>query len=367
MDESLGTILKYMQLPERSSGYVVRWFLVLLIVVGLLSLLYWLGKVIMHGRDRLRIARATSTENLSEAERELILRAVRGRTRIIPELMLGSLGEFHRLFGPWMHDLMAKAPGDRAARNTLDSIFVLRKKLFGDVAYHFGSITSTVQMRIGQKVNLSFDYNGRSLTVNSVVLDVDGAAITCTSPHDGAEYLNFIQGHPFRVSFYRDNDGYYQFDTHALRNSEPGRAQFLLLAHALRIERIQSREFFREPARIPFSYRRYAWDHRPETRYLSDRLDSPESRQGMILNIGGGGILFNTDESLSRNDIISFDLPLGQEALIPEILGKVVLSEPDAEDPAKRRVHLQFLNIKPGEQDLIVRMIQQHKVDKEEA
>ncbi len=52
--------------------------------------------------------------------------------------------------------------------------------------------------------------------------------------------------------------------------------------------------------------------------------------------------------------------------MIPELLGKVVRAEPVPEEPGQMMVHLQFLNIKPAEQDLIVRMIQQHKVDKRE-
>ncbi len=366
MDESFREVLKYFQLPYRSPEYILRWILLILLIIGLLTVFYFIGRMMQRSRDRLRISRASSARELSGQERELILRAVRGRTRIIPELMLGSLSEFHRLFGPWMHELISKAPKDREARNTLDSIFVMRKKLFGDVVYHFGSITSTVQLRIGQKINLTFSYRGKDLTVSSVVLDVDGAAITCTNPRDGGEYLNFLQGHPFRVSFYRENDGYYQFDTYSLRQTETARAQFLLLAHALRIERIQSREFYREPAKIPFNYRRYAWDHRPETRYLSEDIVTPDYTEGLVLNIGGGGILFSACDNLSRNDIIEFNLPLGQEAMIPELLGKVVRAEPVPEEPGQMMVHLQFLNIKPAEQDLIVRMIQQHKVDKRE-
>jgi c-di-GMP-binding flagellar brake protein YcgR len=367
VDESFREVLKYFELPHRSPEYIQKWVLMVLLMIGLLTVLYFIGKLMQRSRDRLRISKASNARELSDEERELILRAVRGRNRIIPELMLGSLSEFHRLFGPWMHDLISKAPKDREARNTLDNIFVLRKKLFGDVVYHFGSITSTVQLKIGQKVNLTFNYRGKDLTVSSVVLDVDGAAITCTNPRDGAEYLTFVQGHPFRVSFYRENDGYYQFDTYSLRQTETARAQFLLLAHALRIERIQSREFYREPAKIPFNYRRYAWDNRPETRYLSEELATPESMEGLVLNIGGGGILFSSRDNLRRNDLIAFDLPLGQDAVIPDILGKVVRAEPVPEEPERMLVHLQFLNIKPSEQDLIVRMIQRHKVDKRES
>lgn len=364
MDESLRDVLKSFELPYRSPEYIQKWILVVLVFIALLALLYFLGSVMVKGRERYKIRRASDRQDLTREERALILRASRGRNKINPDLALGSIGEFHRLFGPLMHELISRALHDNEAKKMLDRIFVLRKRLFGDIAYHFGSLTSTIQLRLGQSLTLQFSHQERSYTLNVVVVDVDGAAITVTSPRDGGEFFRFDRGHPFKVSFYREGDGYYQFDSHALRSSKEEKQQFLLLSHALQIERVQSREFYREATSIAFSYRRYAWDQRPETRYEVSDGELEQSREGIIQNIGGGGIQFTARDNLERNDLIAFDLPLNPEAVIPDLLGKVVRVEKIPEDPEQVRVNLQFLNIKPAEQDLIVRMIQQRRIEK---
>jgi hypothetical protein len=370
MDESFRQILQYF-VVERSAAYLQKGLLIFLSMILVIVLIQVIGSYFLRRRNRIRMIEASDEMNLSVAERDLVLEAARGRERIDPKLMLGSIGEFHRLFGPLMHELIAKAPTDREAKNRLDTIFILRKKLFGDISYHFGSITSTIQLKIGQKVTLQYSHEGQSLSSPSMVVDVDGAAITVTSPRDGGHFQQFVQGHPFRLSFFRENDGYYQFDTHALRKTEPARQQFLLLAHALRIERIQSREFFRETTRITFKFRRFAWDNRPETRYLQAEEGEEKTGEGLILNLGGGGIFFLTSEPLTRNDVLTFDLPLIHEVMLPELMGKVVRVDRQPEEeviPGEERgytVNLQFLNIKTGEQDLIVRLIQQHKFRKE--
>jgi c-di-GMP-binding flagellar brake protein YcgR len=366
MDDSFSQILKGFQLPQRGMKDVEG---VLMVILGLVVFIVvvHLIQIAMANRKRRRVIRKSAqTSGLSNQELQVLLKAVNVKPKIDPLKVLNSLREFQRLFGPLMHELYEKMESDPTARRQLNLIFSLRKKLFGEVAYHFGPLSTTLQLSIGQHLTLTFDYLGRSITTNSVVLDVDSAAITVANPRYQNKHLRLVKDQPIKVLFYRTKDAEYQFNTVVLRSTEQDNQYFLLLAHDLNIQRIQTRQFYRVTTKIEFQFRRFVWDSQLDTRYLQKAEDKPEEYEGVIKNISAGGMMFSTEAKLEKNDILVFHLELSPELTIPDLLGKVLNIAEPYDRESKYLVHIMFVNIKTDEQDQIIRMILQEKVQKNE-
>jgi c-di-GMP-binding flagellar brake protein YcgR len=359
VNDSFSKVLKGFQLPQRGMDDVRAVLLVVLALIVLIVLVYLVHTAAIKKKRRRAILKSARDKKLSKQELRTILGTVNTKPMIDPMKVLSSLREFQRLFGPLMHELVDKMDIDPLARRQLNLIFSMRKKLFGEVTYHFGPLSTTLQLSIGQRLTLKLDYHGRSLTANSIVLDVDSEAITVSSPRLKGKHLRFVKDHPVDVMFFRDKDAEYQFKTLVLRGSETNQP-FLLLAHDLNIQRIQSREFYRITARISFKFRRFIWDSQLDNRYL----DKGEEQifGGVIQNISAGGMLFTTEAKLDKNDILVFSLQLGPELILSDLLGKVLNINQLPQREEKFQVHIRFINIKVAEQDQIIRMILQDKV-----
>lgn len=362
MDDSFRDVLKYLQFsgpgPEDIRLFVISISIyVALIVIAVLAHGY-----ISRRRERKAVIRAAKSHGLTREELKLVTSLSGKRSKVDPRKAFQSIRDFHRLFGPKMHELAASSDKDNQARHMLEGIFALRKKLFGDISYHFGSLTSTIQLRIGLKITLQFNVDDSPHNFNSIILDVDSGAITVANPSHQGNYFMLSKGHPVKVSFNRPEDGYYEFQTEVLRTVSKENRYFLLLAHADKIQRMQSRMYYRVPTRIEVEVNRFAWDHNPQNRYHSAESDSGETMSGLVVNIGGGGVLIRTKGNIQRNDLVTFDLPLTEETELSDVLGKVVSVEKQERDSETRNVHIQFLNLKQGEKDTIMKIIQQSKL-----
>ncbi len=366
MDDSFGEILKYLEFSGPDSGDIRLFVISISVYVVLMLATVLIHTYIRRQRERGALLKSAKAKGLTSAELELVTRLAGKRAKIDLRHVFSSIREFHRLFGPRMHELVAASEGDERARGLLDGIFSLRKKLFGDVSYHFGNLTSTIQLRIGQKITLRFDLQGSPFDFSSVVLDVDSEAITVANHGHGDGYFMLDGGQEVTVSFNRLEDGYYEFETRTLRAVSKDNQFFLLLAHADKIQRKQSRMFFRATARIEVEISRFAWDKNPQMRFHPGKTDTGEKMKGLVVNLGSGGVLLRTTGEMKKNDMVAFDLPLTEESRFDNVLGKVVDVVPGREGQEFADVHVQFLNLKRSDKDAIMRVIQQHKLTEAE-
>ncbi|MEA1996850.1 MAG: flagellar brake protein, partial [Gemmatimonadota bacterium] len=290
-------------------------------------------------------------------EKELLIEVAGRWPGINPKMILDSLRGFNRFFGPLIHELKDKVKESPEAHRQIHVIFALRKRLFGEVDYHFGNITGTIQLKTGQKISMEFIRLERELNLPSVVMDVDSEVITVITPTLEGKYFPFAKGDRFRVSFYRENEGYYQFETEALQAVEKKNPLFLFLSHSLQIERIQPRDFFHADYRIPFKFRFYPWNSSIGNRYLPSDEKQGEIKKGVLVNISRGEMVFTTEEKLSQNDLLFFNLQLNPQTTIPGLLGKVVsVAAKDAvKDGGKKenRVQMRFFNPNTSEEEMI--------------
>ncbi len=366
MDDSFREILKNMEYHGPGPAQI-RLAVISIVVYAVLILATVLVQAyIRRQRERRALLKSARAKGLSEAELELVRRLAGKGSRIDLRRVFHSIREFHRLFGPRMHELVVASEHDKRSREMLDGIFALRKKLFGDIPYHFGNLTSTVQLRIGQKIAIHFEFQGSAYNFNSVVLDVDSEAITVANPSGEDGYFLLDRGQRVKVSFSRPEDGHYEFETTTLRAVSLASQYFLLLAHADKIRRMQSRMFYRVASRIEVDISRFAWDKNPQQRYHSGKTDPGEKMQGLVVNLGGGGVLLRTTGDLRKNDLVTFNLPLTEEVRFDDVLGKVMEVVPGKDEGDFNSVHVQFLNLKGSDKDAIIKIIQQRKLTEAE-
>ena len=366
MDDSFRGILKHLEFhgpgPDDIRLVVISIIMYIVLIVATVLIHTYLRR----RRERRALLKSAKSRGLTSGELALVVTLAGKQSKVDLRKVFQSIREFHRLFGPKMHDLVAASEHDENAKKMLDGVFSLRKKLFGDVSYHFGSLTSTIQLRIGLKITVQLEYKGIAHNFNSVVLDVDSEAITIANSSFKGSYFMLDKDHPVKISFNRPEDGYYEFDTSVMRTVSSENKFFLLLAHADKIRRMQSRMYYRISARIEVELSRFAWNPDPEHRYHSGKVEAGEKMKGMVVNLGGGGVLIRTGGNLHKNDLVSFDLPLSDEEVLSDVLAKVVDIEDIQGDEEMKNVHVQFLNLKAADKDQIIKDIQQRKLTEAE-
>ncbi|MDF9407944.1 PilZ domain-containing protein [Pelotomaculum isophthalicicum JI] len=99
-----------------------------------------------------------------------------------------------------------------------------------------------------------------------------------------------------------------------------------------------------------------------EQEVLYAREEDDKYKRAKVINMSGGGLLFATREELQKDDELEIILELsyGEEL---NLKGRVVRVTEDSggDDKKQFMIGLQFLNIKKGEQDKIVRKILQEQ------
>lgn len=105
--------------------------------------------------------------------------------------------------------------------------------------------------------------------------------------------------------------------------------------------------------------RRRAWIRLPVNQYFLYARDETERyKKSRTINIGGGGLLFATDQEFNKKDkmIINIEMFPGKKI---NLVGEVVwISENSADiDSGRFLVGIRFINIRRGDQDYIVRRI----------
>jgi len=105
--------------------------------------------------------------------------------------------------------------------------------------------------------------------------------------------------------------------------------------------------------------KRRAWLRLPVNQYFLYARDETERyKKSRTINIGGGGLLFATDQEFNKKDkmIINIEMFPGKKI---NLVGEVVWTSENSADRDSKRflVGIRFINIRRGDQDHIVRRI----------
>ncbi len=348
MDESFREVLKNFVLPHQGPEVILEAVALVLALVALVMLILWLRRLVLRRQARRYLLASAAKHRLRPEEIRLLLAMMRRGSPVHPALVFGSVRGFNRFFGPLIHELTDRIRTSPEAHAQIHLIFGLRKKLFGDVDYHFGNIAATIQLKPGQRLMLEFNCEGHGrIYLPSVVLDSDSEAIAVLNPCLGQQGFRILRGQLFNVSFYREQDGYYRFQTHPVQDLEHPEDPVLLLAHADRLESLQPREYYHATYRVPVRYRVYAWDPQLTLRYRHERALSLGEQEGTVVAVGRGELVLSTAEQLHQNDLLFFTLKLSPDGPAEELAGKVVRWE-EQTDGGANRAFLKLIPAHPG-------------------
>ena len=177
---------------------------------------------------------------ISEGQTRLLKRITRARKLKQPERLISSAHTFERQVGAYAQDLAHRHPQHKRLRQ----IARLREDLGFDQLPTDQALISTRQIDRGQTVMIS-DYDETTheeILVPWLVLERDETVMEL-SPllHRGTEGHRIRRGEQIDVRFWREGDTEYHF--HTLVASVDG--ENLTVPHAIRIERMQNRDFYR--------------------------------------------------------------------------------------------------------------------------
>lgn len=106
---------------------------------------------------------------------------------------------------------------------------------------------------------------------------------------------------------------------------------------------------------------RRSWIRLPVNQYFLYAKDEAERyRKSKIINISGGGLLFATDQEIKQNDKLKINIEITPGKKL-NLTGEAVWISANPDDNTNGRflVGIQFVNIRKGEQDSIIRRILQ--------
>lgn len=112
-------------------------------------------------------------------------------------------------------------------------------------------------------------------------------------------------------------------------------------------ERMQRREFFRFNCMLPLKIAKVSDD--------PNKQDNAEMADGIIKDLGGGGIRFITNLELSERDSIKSHIILQNDLIIS--IGKVLHKQFFPKSTYKYQYRVEFVGILPSEQEKIVHFI----------
>lgn len=365
MDKSFSNILRYFQLPERSTEDVVHFVIVILFIIAVILAIELIKNYMGNSGVRRAMRKSARLRGLGDEDIAFLVSNVKAIGRVMPIKVFSDLKEFHKAFSPLMHDLVYRQETDAEARETLHRIFEIRRKIFGEVNYHFETLSTTLQLAIGQYIHLELEYQGENVSLSSRVVDVDADAITVINPRWNGIRLEIDSFCPVKVSFYRNNDGEYTFNTRNLKDTETD-SRFIFLEHTREIEKVKMMNYYRVKEQLLFNFKRYCWDNKLDNRFYPEDEERAQECEGFIHNISGGGMMFSTNESVQQNDILGFKLILDKGQVIPDLLGKVVKVVDMPNKEGWKFAELRFVNIKYDEQEMIAQMVVGRKKQSED-
>lgn len=166
------------------------------------------------------------------------------------------------------------------------------------------------------------------------------SAITIGVPIVQNQFISLREGTELEVIF---NDGVtaFSFSTKILKRFSNPIPSFHI-GYPSKIKKIQRRKFVRVPLFCPLKYH-----------VITEKEDS-EEKPGSIMDLSGGGLLFESQENLPPQTLIAIETKIGTNEI--EIPGLVIRSEKEDEKNVYR-ISVQFQDISERTRDKIIRYV----------
>lgn len=232
---------------------------------------------------------------------------------------------------------------------------------------------------IGDKVDVSRHQklkNGEDFPIlSSKVVDIiDDTTLVISMPMDKTVTVPLSSNEKVELFFYAQSS-ILSASANVLERYYEGKIPVVKLKFSSPLEKFQRRQFYRIECYIPFRYHvvseeemkkvlEFRGNDRTSNQKFYDYLqtfvdETTEWKDGVILDLSGGGMRFVTDVELQKQSplLLTVDITVGQETMSLNLMLIIISVEGKREVKGKYEVRARFYKIKDTFRDTIVKFV----------
>lgn len=211
-------------------------------------------------------------------------------------------------------------------------------------------------LQVGNKVDIKStapipEGQRRKVYASQVVEIIDSISLKITVPTLGTQLVPLAKGQRFVCSF-SSAKGLLEGEFVAGERMRDGNLPVIVLEIRTPLKKVQRREYFRYDCTLPMKYRYADRDEK----IPKDQLSKQDWKDGVILDLSGGGMRFVTQESIPRDSYVQFKLVLMVKGNYREfyIYGDVIHSKTKENNVKLHECRTQFMKLSEAERDMII-------------
>lgn len=214
-------------------------------------------------------------------------------------------------------------------------------------------------LSIGDKVDIrsmkaDLDEDRRNTYLSQIVDIVNSTQVKITMPTLGTKIVPLETGRRFECIFYTQK-GLYKGEFVVEERFKEGNLPVLLLEIRTPMKKVQRREYYRYDCTLPLKYR---FANRNE-KIPREKISELEWKDGVILDLSGGGMRFVVTESIPKDSFLQFNLVLEirEQYKAFYIYGEVISCKTKTNNVRLHECRVQFIRMSEPERDQIIAYI----------
>ena len=182
----------------------------------------------------------------------------------------------------------------------------------------------------------------------------DAVRIKITMPTSGTALVPLTPGKLYDCVFYT-SQGLRQGLFQVVTRFKEGNLPVIVMEMKSSLRKVQRREFFRMECTLPLKYRIAS----PDETIPKELLIDQEWKNGVVLDLSGGGMRFVVEENIKKDELVQFKLVLAVKEQYRElyIYGDVIHSKTKENNIRLHECRTRFNKISESDQDYIVAYI----------
>lgn len=214
-------------------------------------------------------------------------------------------------------------------------------------------------LAIGNKVDIRSmktvsDETRKSIYLSQVIDIVNSTQLIITMPSQGTKIVPLDLEQRYECTYYTAK-GLFQGEFVVKERYKEGNLPVILLEIRTPLKKVQRREYYRYDCTLPMKYRFASLDER----IPRENLHELEWKDGVILDLSGGGIRFVVTDSVPKDCMLQFNLVLEIQEQYKAfyIYGEVISSKVKNNNVRLRECRAQFVKLSEPERDQIISYI----------
>lgn len=189
----------------------------------------------------------------------------------------------------------------------------------------------------------------------SQVVEIAGAVdLKISMPTEGTRQVPLSAGEVFECCFYT-RKGLYQADFQVTDRFMEGNLPVIMMRIQRPLKKVQRREYYRYSCTLPMKYR--AADE--EEKLTDEELKNQEWKNGVVLDLSGGGLRFVVEDNLIKDQLYQFSLVLKVKEKLKNYLlyGNLIYTGSMPSNPRLHEGRIQFAYMDESVRDEIISYI----------